>query len=78
MSTDQADVTWHVSEDVRRVMVRHGDGPATDEVYHGVGSQYSETFGRSGKRYVWVRSTLSVHVYLPLDEPAAPKRSRSR
>jgi hypothetical protein len=58
-------------------MTRHGDVPATDEIFHGSGSQYSETFGRSGKRYVWVRSQLSVYVYLPLDEPVkAVQRQR--
>jgi hypothetical protein len=76
MTADRAG--WTVSAAVSSAMTRHGDTPVTDEIYHGSGGQYTETLGRSGKRYVWVRSTRSVHVYLPLDETAAPKRRRSR
>jgi hypothetical protein len=76
MTTDPA--RWAVSPAVRQAMMRHGDVPVTDEVYHGSGTQYSETFGRSGKRYVWIRSTGAVYVYLPLDVGTPHSNSKQR
>lgn len=47
-----------------------GDKPATDELYHPIGaapgkSQYSETFGESGMRYVYVFSTNKTYRFSP-------------
>lgn len=55
---------------VQEQMRRFDDEPATDEIYHPIGSgaghhQYSETFGRSGRRYVYVFSTNQTYIYPP-------------
>ena len=49
-------------------MAERGDEPATDEIYHAgarQNAQYSETFGKSGTRYVWVRETNSTLLFSP-------------
>lgn len=51
-------------------MAKTGDKPATDELYHPIGApagkhQYSETFGESGTRYVYVFSTNKTYRFSP-------------
>ena len=53
---------FSVGTGVLTEMAKTGDRPATDEIYHPYGapsgrSQYSETFGESGTRYVYVFHT---------------------
>jgi hypothetical protein len=59
-----------VGQGVKDLMATRGDSPATDEIYHPIGAsaghhQYSETFGKSGARYVYIFSTNQVKIYLP-------------
>lgn len=61
-----------VGAGVLEKMALHNDTPATDEIYHPIGSpqsQYSETFGKSGRRYVYIFSTNTTVIYEPQGEP---------
>lgn len=48
-------------------MAEAGDSPASDELYYpaGAGHQYSEAFGRSGSRYVYVVSANQTYRFDP-------------
>lgn len=59
-----------VGDGVKALMAKYGDSPATDEIYHPIGAsaghhQYSETFGSSGRRYVFIFSTNTTVTYPP-------------
>lgn len=57
-----------VGAGVLEQMALFNDEPATDEIYHPIGapkSQYSETFGKSGRRYVYIFSTNETKIYEP-------------
>ena len=59
-----------VGPGVLEQMAKFGDAPATDELYHPIGAragthQYSETFGTSGRRYVYVFSINKTLIYEP-------------
>lgn len=59
-----------VGDGVKQQMAVFNDSPATDEIYHPIGSppgkhQYSETFGTSGRRYVYIFSVNKTVVYDP-------------
>lgn len=59
-----------VGEGVRQQMRQYNDEPATDEIYHPIGApagkhQYSETFGTSGRRYVYIFAVNKTVVYEP-------------
>lgn len=59
-----------VGDGVKQEMAKYGDEPATDEIYHPIGApagkhQYSETFGTSGRRYVFIFSTNQTVLYEP-------------
>lgn len=59
-----------VGDGVLAQMAALNDTPATDEIYHPIGAaaghhQYSETFGASGRRYVYIFSVNKTVVYDP-------------
>jgi hypothetical protein len=59
-----------VGDGVKQQMATFGDEPASDEIYHPIGApagkhQYSETFGASGRRYVYIFSVNKTVTYAP-------------
>jgi hypothetical protein len=59
-----------VGDGVKAQMAFYGDEPGTDEIYHPIGAsqgkhQYSETFGKSGRRYVYIFSNGKTVTYAP-------------
>ena len=59
-----------VGPGVLEQMKQSGDEPATDEIYHPITAasgkhQYSETFGKSGTRYVYVFDTNTTYRFSP-------------
>jgi hypothetical protein len=59
-----------VGDGVKAQMAFYGDEPGTDEIYHPIGAsqgkhQYSETFGMSGRRYVYIFSNGKTVTYAP-------------
>ena len=63
-------MAYTVGQGVLEQMKQHGDQPATDEIYHPIGApqgkhQYSETFGKSGTRYVYVFDTNTTYRFSP-------------
>jgi len=59
-----------VGDGVKQQMAAFGDEPATDEIYHPIGAaagkhQYSETFGASGRRYVYIFAVNKTVTYSP-------------
>jgi hypothetical protein len=70
--TKEAPVPTHqhiVGEGVLAEMARRGDSPASCEQYengpHNTVAEFSRTFGRSGRQYVYVFDTGRVNVYPP-------------
>jgi hypothetical protein len=47
---------------IEKKMQTLGDDPASDEQFQ---RDYSQAYGKSGRRYVWIRLTNTVHVYDP-------------
>lgn len=63
-------MAYTVGQGVLDQMKMTGDQPATDEIYHPIGAaqgkhQYSETFGKSGTRYVYVFDTNTTYRFSP-------------
>jgi hypothetical protein len=73
-----------VGPGVRALMKQHGDEPATDEIFHPRTDkaakptvdgqhQFSETFGTSGARYVYLFATNQTYRFSPTPGSAAPR-----
>ena len=63
-------MAFTVGPGVLAQMAETGDEPATDEIFHPIGAapgkhQYSETFGTSGTRYVFVFSVNKTFRFSP-------------
>lgn len=56
---------WVVGPGILAAMAAHGDQPASDEVYAAPDRAWSEAFGQSGSRYVWVPSLGRVTRFDP-------------
>lgn len=58
---------YAVGPGILAAMAARGDAPATDELFfkHGDRDAYSEAYGTSGARYVWLPATGRVHRFDP-------------
>lgn len=60
-------VAFSVGEGIRAMMTKAGDAPSTDELFFKQGDkdEWSEAYGTSGSRYVYVTSLNRVFRYTP-------------
>lgn len=66
--TPPPSTTYAVGEGIMAAMRERGDRPASNEVYtKGAVDEWSEAFGVSGRRYIWLPAISRVFTY----EPAA-------
>ena len=60
-------MAYTIGEGIANKMAELGDEPATDEHYYPPGDhwEWSDTYGTSGRRYVYIRSLNRVVVHDP-------------
>ena len=64
---DRAPARFSVGQGILEAMAARGDQPAADELLFKAGERdaWSEAYGTSGARYVWLPATARVHRYDP-------------